>query len=92
MLMVTFGSITVALTGLLAYYLWRVPEGPECPACGGRTRAAGPAEARSWLGLAQRARCSACAWEGVQRLGQASRFGSITRRRGERGAPEGSRA
>ncbi len=73
MLFTTFAWITLVVTAMVAYYLWRVPEGPSCPRCGSATRGVDHVSMGRWTGwldrwTAERA-CPVCGWSGRQRLG-----------------------
>ena len=73
MLFTLLASITLAVTALLAWYLWRVPEGPACPRCGAATLADEHVVSNRASILFDRwtvARaCPVCGWGGRQRRG-----------------------
>lgn len=76
MLLTIFASITLGVMATLAYYLWRVPEGPSCPRCGAATRQAdrdviGASPPAAWLDRWTAVRsCPVCGWDGRQRRGR----------------------
>lgn len=74
MLVGIFALVTLVATGLLVYYLWRVPAGPTCPRCGGLVRRLrDPVRGRPKFFLLLRwtdaGRCPGCGWRGRLRRG-----------------------
>lgn len=74
MLVGMFALVTLVATGLLVYYLWRVPVGPACPRCGGLVRRLREPVRRRWAWSPLRwwtdvARCPSCGWGGRLRRG-----------------------
>lgn len=72
MLLSILSLVTISVTVLLAFYLWRVPESSVCPRCGRPTTALSPdARGPRWSWPVEQftvvASCPHCGWHGRMR-------------------------